>query len=181
MAPFYSEIEKIRGRRLPEFFAAGRYDCPMKALVLALAALLTLPVAASAQAQAVETPGSHVLISTCDPHVHTAAQAHPWIDPYGIWHNNAPGFPAWDAFLGITFTNQAPTAATEIDFGLVARGSLVAVTKDVGTFSPGVEINHEFVVDREIFPLGTAIPYCAVLRVKYADGSIWTNPTPPQP
>ena len=152
----------------------------MRTPAAVLASFLALPMAASAQGEVVQTPGSHLLISMCEPHVHTAAQAHPWIDPYGGWHFNGP-FPAWDAFLDVAFTNNAPAAATEIDFGLVARGSLVAVTKDVGTFSPGVATDHEYVVGREVFPLGTGIPYCAVLRVKYADGSTWINPDPPQP
>lgn len=33
----------------------------------------------------------------------------------------------------------------------------------------------------KIFPIGTAFPYCAVLRVQYADGSVWQNPNPPAP
>jgi hypothetical protein len=90
-------------------------------------------------------------------------------------------FPSWDAFLGVSYTNQASIAATEVDFGLVARGTLVAVAKDVGSFAPDAQINHEFVVSREIFPLHTAAPYCAVLRVKYADGSVWHNAHAPEP
>lgn len=150
----------------------------MKRLSIVLAAVLLAPVAAPAQTP--QTPGSKILVAECNPHRHAAAQAHPWIDPYGYWHNSPAYFPSWDAFLGISYENQAPAQATEIDFGLVARGSLVALAKDVGKFSPGVKIDHEFVVSREIFPLG-GMPYCAVLRVKYADGSVWQNPSPPEP
>jgi len=141
-----------------------------------LAAVLLAPVVASAELR--QTPGSNILVTTCDPHRHTAAEAHPWIDPYGVWHYHG-AFPYYDAFLAITFKNQAAVNVTEIDFGLVSRGWLIAVAKDVGTFSPGVAIDHEFVVSPEIFPIGTTAPYCAVLRVKYADGTIWVNPTPP--
>jgi len=57
----------------------------------------------------------------------------------------------------------------------------VAVAKDVGKFSPGVTIDHEFAISREVFPLGTQFPYCAVLYVRYADGTAWRNPSPPEP
>jgi hypothetical protein len=81
----------------------------------------------------------------------------------------------------VSYTNDAHKAASEVDFGLVSRDSLIAVAKDAGTFSPGVRIDHEFSVDPEIFPIGTSFPYRAVLRVKYADGSAWLNRSSPQP
>ncbi len=143
---------------------------------LAIAVLVPVP----AGAQIVQTPGSKILVMECNPHRHAASQSHPWIDPYGYWHNNPAYFPSWDAFLAIVYKNQSSLVATEVDFGLVARGSLVAVTKDVGKFSPDVTIDHEFVVSREVFPLD-GVPYCAVLRVKYSDGSTWQNPIPPLP
>lgn len=115
----------------------------------------------------------------CDPHRHqVGSAAHPWIDPYGIYHN-ADNFPYTVGYLGVAYTNDAPKTATEVDFGLVSRGSLIAITKDAGRFATGAKIDHEFSVDPEIFPIGTAFPYCAVLRVKYADASEWSNPTPP--
>ncbi|HLJ83516.1 MAG TPA: hypothetical protein VKT51_05025 [Candidatus Eremiobacteraceae bacterium] len=144
------------------------------AAIIPLAAI----VAAAAQTELRQTPGSNITISTCDPHRHGAGVTHPWIDPYGIRHY--PGdFPSDEGFLAIDYQNTAKTAATEIDFGLVARGSLVATAKDVGTFSPAVKISHEFVISREVFPIGTEFPYCAVLRVKYSDGTEWRNPNPP--
>jgi hypothetical protein len=150
----------------------------MRVLWIALLAGLMVPLAVRADT-AQQTPGSQILITNCDPHRHTPAQAHPWIDPYGTTHTQN-NFPSWDAFLTISYQNQASKAATEIGFGLVTRGSLVAVTKDLGTFSTGVSISHEFVVSSEIFPIGTTPPYCAVLWVKYADGSVWVNPHPPE-
>lgn len=135
-------------------------------------------IAGVASAQIVQSPSAKILITSCTPHVHGEGQPHPWIDPCGNWHYAPTRFPYWDAFLAITYQNESSVAATEIDFGLVAGDALVAVAKDVGKFSPGVMIDHEFVVSREIFPLG-ASPRCAVLRVKYADGSVWQNPIPP--
>jgi hypothetical protein len=154
----------------------------LKTAIHILAATLLL-TARPAMAFTTQTAGSQILVMDCTPHIHTVNQGHPWIDPYGVWHYTfgATTFPAFDAFLGIAYKNQARMAAKEIDFGLVARGSLIAMAKDVGTFSPGIKIDHEFVESREIFPIGTTSPVCAVLRVKYADGSEWKNPSPPQP
>ena len=143
---------------------------------IVLALLVVAIVSADTQQQ---TPGSKILVSQCNPHRHTPAQAHPWIDPYGLSHGES-NFPSWDAFLTISYQNQASVAATEVGFGLVTRGSLVAVAKDRGSFSKDTKIDHEFVVTSEIFPLGTTPPYCSVLWVKYADGTMWVNPKPPE-
>ena len=144
---------------------------------VAAAAFLAAAVPAVAQSPA-QTPGSNVTIADCNPHQHAAGYAgHPWIDPYGAYHGPAQ-FPYTEGFLEISYTNDASKAAKEIDFGLVARGSLIAFVKDAGTFSPGARIDHEFSVDPQIFPIGTALPYCAVMRVKYADGSEWRNNQP---
>lgn len=126
-----------------------------------------------------QTPGAQILVTRCDPHRHTPGTAHPWIDPYGVLHP-ATNFPYAEGFLAITYVNRNTQPAKEVDFGLVSRGSLIAVANDAGTFSPGASIAHEFAVSPEIFPIGTALPYCAVLRVKYADGTEWHNPNPPQ-
>ena len=143
------------------------------------AAILAAACAAGSSAMTMQTPHSQILVSSCSAHRHySATQAHPWIDPYGIWRSSST-FRIADGFLAIDYTNQAPVAAKEIDFGLVARGSLIAAAKDVGTFSPGVLIQHEFVVSSEIFPLRTSYLACIVLRVKYADGTVWHNPAPP--
>lgn len=149
----------------------------MKRLIATLAVAMLLQSSAAATPK--QTPGSQIYVISCRPHVHTAAEAHPWIDPYGTLHARPNPFPYFDAFLAISYQNQAPADATEVDFGLVARGWLVAVARDVGTFSHGTTIDHEFVISREVFPLGTAFPSCAVLRVKYADGTEWVNPSPP--
>ena len=147
-------------------------------LLVACVLLAALPAAAQELRQ---TPGSRITVTQCAPHRHPAGyRGHPWIDPYGVYHNTSP-FPYWVGFLGVAYTNNAPKAAKEVDFGLVSRGSLIAVTKDVGTFSTGTKIDHEFSLDPDVFPIGTAFPYCAVLRVKYADGSEWRNPNPPSP
>ncbi len=152
------------------------------AIALGMALALLLPGRSlAAPTESRQTPGSRVDVLTCAPHRHVSTQYHPWIDPYGGWHTSRSQFPYWDAFLAISYRNRAAVAATEVDFGLVARGSLIAVAKDVGSFTKDALIDHEFVVSREIFPIGTTYPYCAVMRVKYADGTEWHNPSPPEP
>ncbi len=83
--------------------------------------------------------------------------------------------------LTVEFVDNRPVAATEVVFGLVARGALVARTKDVGTFSPGVAITHTYGISGQVFPLRTSFPRCTVLRAKFSDGIVWNNPHPPQP
>ncbi len=145
---------------------------------IGLAALIATAITANAAPALRQTPGSNITVTSCDPHQHGAGVSHPWVDPYGVWHYSG-AFPTDEGFLGIDYQNDAKITATEVDFGLVTRGSLVATAKDVGTFSPAVKITHEFVISREVFPIGTEFPYCAVLRVKYSDGSQWRNPNPP--
>jgi hypothetical protein len=148
------------------------------ATAIGVAAVIGIAAVATAEPQTRQTPGSNISVLTCDPHRHTPGVSHPWIDPYGTRHypNN---FPSDEGFLGIDYQNNSKVAATEVDFGLVVRDSLVATAKDIGSFSTGAKIQHEFVISREVFPIGTTFPYCAVLRVKYRDGSEWRNPNPP--
>ena len=150
--------------------------------VTALTAMLAAGAVVGYAQTLKQTPGSQISVAQCNPHQHQpgVGRAHPWIDPYGILHSNINAFPYTEGFLGITYANQASKAATEVDFGLVSRGYLIAVVNDAGTFSPNVSIVHEFSVSPEIFPIGTSLPYCAVMRVKYADGTEWRNPNPPQ-
>jgi len=50
-----------------------------------------------------------------------------WPDVYGYWYYQPP---------------IATNATLAIDFGLLARGQLIAEIRDAGTFSPNVEIKH---------------------------------------
>lgn len=144
------------------------------AAVLTAALVLAFGVASAQGVR--QTPGSNIAVTQCSPHRHDVSYpGHPWIDPYGIYHGPMH-FPTYEGYLAITYTNKAAVAATEVDFGLVARRSMIAIVKDVGTFSPAISIDHEFSLDPQVFPIGTALPFCEVLRVKYANGTVWNNP-----
>ena len=153
------------------------FDRRIPSIVVAAALLSCIPAAAQSLRQ---TPGSRIMVTECSPHRHVVGEAHPWIDPYGIYHS-ALQFPYTEGFLAITYTNEATKTVKEVDFGLVSRGSLIAVAKDVGTFTTGAKIDHEFSLDPEVFPIGTAFPYCAIMRVQYTDGSVWENSNLPIP
>jgi hypothetical protein len=97
-----------------------------------------------------------------------------WSDPYGFRFNQPALLPT-SGTLSIDYTNVTTKVMKTIDFGLVARGRLVAEVRDVGTFSPNAEIKHQFGLDRNVFPLRTALAQCIPLRIIYADGTIWKN------
>jgi hypothetical protein len=78
--------------------------------------------------------------------------------------------------LGIDYFNRTSIVMKEIEFGLVVRGNLVAEVRDVGTFSPGAEIKHEFGLSPNVFPIQTSFAECVPLKIVFADGSKWKNP-----
>ena len=78
--------------------------------------------------------------------------------------------------LSIDYTNVTNVAMKNIEFGLVADGRLVAEVRDVGTFSPGARIQHEFGLSPNVFPLRTSLAQCVPMRIDFADGTRWKNP-----
>ncbi len=78
--------------------------------------------------------------------------------------------------LGIDYHNATNVVMKDIEFGLVVRGELVAEVRDVGTFSPGAEIKHEFGLNPNVFPIQTSYAQCVPLKITFADGTKWKNP-----
>jgi hypothetical protein len=101
-----------------------------------------------------------------------------WGDPYGFNYYQPPVTTAMPQ-LGIDYVNLSHKTMSEIEFGLVANGQLRAEVKDVGTFSPGVEIKHKFGISTNVFPIQTGLPQCVPLRITFADGTHWRNPALP--
>jgi hypothetical protein len=150
---------------------------------LALAALCAIAVPAGAVG--VPATAHHVLsVKRCDPQFQAgtggftpafyAGPRYRWTDVYGYPYLQPPIQPSGS--LAIDYVNATSNTMTKIDFGLVANGRLVAEVRDVGTFSPGAEIQHTFGISPNAFPLGTALARCVPLRVTYKDGTIWRNP-----
>ncbi len=156
---------------------------------LVVAALLCAGSFSPAFAQ--PAPQHPVKVTTCDPRQNAVAYGPAWTPayyPYGPYYwNDVYGARYWqptyaqnNPTLGIDYTNQTSKVMKQIEFGLIANGNLVAEVKDVGTFSPGVEIKHEFGISRNVFPLQTGLPRCVPLRITFEDGTHWRNPRLPQ-
>jgi hypothetical protein len=168
--------------------------------VLAAGFALTLPAVASAQGSQVAMTGSTaqkrtfthppISVQSCNPsqNNYVAAGYTPAFYPAyagGYWGWPAVYGPAYNYYqypvqgnptLGIDYHNATNIVMKDIEFGLVARGSLVAEVRDVGTFSPGAEIKHEFGLSPNVFPLHTGLAQCVPLKIVFADGTKWTNP-----
>jgi hypothetical protein len=160
---------------LPKF---GYMNKTSIALVAALAA--ALPLAASAQPHPIQVNG-------CNPQRNASYGAgwrpayYPYGTPYWGWASvYGPTYyqypVARNGTLGIDYMNVTSRVMKTIEFGLVARGQLVAEVRDVGTFSPGAEIKHEFGLNPNVFPLQTSLARCVPLRIMFADGTKWRNP-----
>jgi hypothetical protein len=167
--------------------------------------LALLPIAGIAVASAQVSPvaeKSHpphvtmthpVKINTCNPQRGSVVMAggfvpayYPVAGPYWAWpsvygrtyyqypvgHSNPT--------LAIDYVNETKVVMERIEFGLVVGGELVAEAKDVGTFSPGVEIKHEFGLNPNVFPLRSGLPECVPLKIHFADGTEWQNPHLPK-
>ena len=100
-----------------------------------------------------------------------------WTDIYGYRYTQAQV--SRNAFLAIDYVNRSAVPIRSIEFGLVTNGRLVAEVRDVGTFSPGAEIKHEFGLNPNVFPIQTGLPRCVALRVLFQDGTRWKNPRLP--
>ncbi|MGC8484158.1 MAG: hypothetical protein ACP5O6_00780 [Candidatus Baltobacteraceae bacterium] len=78
--------------------------------------------------------------------------------------------------LSIAYVNQTHRVMKNIEFGLLARGRLVAKVRDLGTFTPGALIRHQFGLSRNVLPLGTSFTKCVPLRIAFQNGTTWKNP-----
>jgi hypothetical protein len=102
-----------------------------------------------------------------------------WWNVYGYRYYEPP-ITSTSPELGIDFTNVTDQVMRDIEFGLVANGDLVAEVKDVGKFSPGIEIKHRFGISHNVFPIHTGLAQCVPLRITFADGRTWTSPHLPR-
>jgi hypothetical protein len=144
------------------------------------------PIAPASALEAV--PAHPVTVSTCDPRQNAQAFSpvyapayypggpyYGWYDVYGYRYYQPPVVQQ-NPTLAIDYRNVTQKTMSQVEFGLIANGHLVAEVKDVGKFSPGVEIKHEFGISPNVFPLQTGLPRCVPLRITFADGTKWHNP-----
>jgi hypothetical protein len=135
------------------------------------------------------SPAHVVRVNRCDPQrtvststtyagysrAYYPGRAYVWNDPYGHRYNQA-AIVSTNGTLYLDYMNVTHEVMKTIEFGLVANGHLVAQVRDVGTFSPGAEIKHQFGLNENVFPLQTALARCVALRITYAGGASWRNP-----
>jgi hypothetical protein len=157
-------------------------------LIVAAAATLACVAVAAAQPNAMGNAVAGAMhpiqVNKCDPTLNGSFPGYTvgyyprvgpygWYDVYGVRYMQPV---AANAKLGIDYVNVTQRTMSTIEFGLIARGRLVAEVRDVGTFSPNAEIKHEFGISPNVFPLGTGLPLCVPLRITFSDGATWRNP-----
>jgi hypothetical protein len=169
-----------------------RHHVFARCVAVALAVAATAPALAQPAATHVSSGGTKIQIKTCSPTRNVTAmparfapgyypgffpgRGYFWDDPYGFPYYQPPLVVNASAALQIDYVNVTPATMETIDFGLIANGRLVAEVRDVGTFSPNIEIKHSFGLNPNVFPLGTALPKCVPLRITYKDQATWVNP-----
>ncbi len=154
----------------------------------ALCAAAALPAMSATQHAPHVTMAHPISVNNCNPqrNVSMAAGYVPayypvgmrpywgWPSVYGLSYYQYPV--AGNPTLNIDYVNQTNVVMKDVEFGLVVNRNLVAEVRDVGTFSPGAEIKHEFGISRNVFPLQTGLPQCVPLKITFADGTKWKNP-----
>jgi hypothetical protein len=149
----------------------------LTSLALTLAAGLVAMPAAGAKSQIKVTncvPSRNVMVSGGWTPAYYPAGPYYWPSVYGYRYYQ-PRMATSNPALGIDYVNTSDKVMKQIEFGLIANGRLVAEVKDVGTFSPGAEIKHQFGVSPNIFPLQTSLVKCMPLKITYADGTKWQS------
>jgi hypothetical protein len=74
--------------------------------------------------------------------------------------------------LRIAYVNHGTTAAKDIRFHVEYRGESEVIV-DTGTFSPGALVSHSFDNFSDYAYLGPTPNVCAVVSVRFADGTVW--------
>jgi hypothetical protein len=179
----------------------------LSSLVAVLLCSAALPAAAQTAAPAMASPAAHaapmvhaapavppasaiITVSNCTPALNLSQtgggfagwapgwRGGPWGDPWGATFVQPPVTTTMPQ-LAIGYMNISHKTMTEIEFGLVANGVLLAEVRDVGTFTPHAKIEHRFGISANVFPIRTGLPQCPALRVTFADGTKWRNPRLP--
>jgi hypothetical protein len=143
-----------------------------KTAVLGLA-VLALPIAAASQNAldlSASSSQSPVTINSCQPMLNNPA---PTASPNVLSQLLTP---ATSSGMRIGFTNESDKVADLINFEVHSNGATFVI-RDVGTFSPGITIDHRFrngagqafVLPAFIAPHVT----CRVASVRFADRSVW--------
>ncbi|MGA8534474.1 MAG: hypothetical protein WB615_10240 [Candidatus Tumulicola sp.] len=173
---------RLVSRVVALFLIAG-----IPAVTLAQNAPATAKVAAAMMSSQHVAMPHPLKVTTCNPQRNTYmaggyTPAYYPGGPYWGWPSVYGGYSYYqypverDPTLSIDYSNATNVVMKDIEFGLIARNQLVAEVRDVGTFSPGAEIKHQFGLNPNVFPLGTSIVECVPLKITFVDGTKWRNP-----
>jgi hypothetical protein len=127
------------------------------------AALATAFVAAPLSVRAVPAP-SPIAIDRC-------------VVPQFANHNLInDGLTVGTGGVRIAFRDQLPARATEVTFRVGYPGNVTTI-RDVGTFSTGTQVVHQYSsAFNESDFAGSRPTTCEVVAARFADGSAWTSP-----
>lgn len=147
-------------------------------IAMAAAAMLVAPMNGLAQdSLGTSTTGSRspVTINSCQPRLSPASSASPNPNPLVALLQ-----PSTSNGIHIQFTNESTKTADLVNFDVNSNGSHFVI-RDVGTFSPGISIDHRYsngAGQAYILPAFIAPKiHCRVASVRFTDGSVW--PVPP--
>jgi hypothetical protein len=76
--------------------------------------------------------------------------------------------------LHIAYVNHGSSPAKDIRFRVDYRGES-EVIEDAGTFSPSTLVDHKFGNFSDYAYLGPTPNVCAVVSVRFADGTVWSG------
>lgn len=134
-------------------------------VIAALTLVFALPLLAAAPTtDATKHP---VQINSCGPMIGSGTQS-------------LFGIPVASTSNGIQiqFTNESPKTADLINFAVDSNGRTFVI-RDVGTFSPGIEITHKYRNGAgQAFLLPSFVSpkiKCKVDSVRFADGTVWRH------
>ncbi len=137
------------------------------------ACLVFLPTVSSAQnalGTSTSSKSSPVTINLCQPIFHNNQFATPSASNPNSW------LASQSNGMQIQFTNESNKVADLINFEVRSNG-VQFVIRDVGKFSPGVTIDHNFRNSAgQAFVLPAFIPpnvKCHVASVRFTDGTVW--------
>jgi hypothetical protein len=111
---------------------------------------------------------SPITITNCTLMQYVATPTYPWWRPFGP---DVQGLSFTDG-IRIAYINRGPEVATRVAFLVNYRGDIERIV-DVGTFSPGVTIDHRFGQFEGDVWLGPKPNYCRPVAVRFVNGSFW--------
>ena len=136
---------------------------------LAAAALAAIVCAAPAPASAQSAP---ISVSSCTVLQYQGGARRPfWFQPPGPARFGS----LYTDGVKIVYANTTNKVITRVGFRVNYRGDIERVI-DVGTFSPGVTIDHSFGEFSGLAYLGPRPNECRAVAVRFADGSSWHRP-----